>query len=65
MAINEMRDYFLDRGFKKFHETRTISNTNGHSRMMAEFYTDVFSCDAKSEMVLNPTGLKNLIRKKF
>jgi hypothetical protein len=65
MAIGEMRDYFLDKGFSKFHETKTLSNSNGYSRMMAEFYSDVFSCDAKNEIVLNPTGLKNLIRKKF
>lgn len=26
---------------------------------------EVFQCDAKNEQILNPTGLKNLIRKKF
>jgi hypothetical protein len=32
---------------------------------MAEFYMEVFQCDSKNEQILNPTGLKNLIRKKF
>jgi ubiquitin C-terminal hydrolase len=32
---------------------------------MSEFFQEVFMYDAKSEQILNPTGLKNIIRKKF
>jgi ubiquitin C-terminal hydrolase len=32
---------------------------------MAEFFSEVFQYDSKSETILNPTGLKNIIRKKF
>lgn len=32
---------------------------------MYEIFTEVFQCDNKTETILNPTGLKNLIRKKF
>jgi len=32
---------------------------------MAEFFIDAFDYNAKQEAILNPTGLKNLIRKRF
>jgi len=33
--------------------------------MLSQFYKEAYECDARREVVLNPTGLKNLIRKKF
>jgi len=33
--------------------------------MLSAFFKDAFECDSRREVVLNPTGLKNLIRKKF
>ena len=32
---------------------------------MSGFLGDVFRCASENEEILNPTGLKNLIRKKF
>jgi|TARA_B110000285_G_C15124575_1_gene619340 ubiquitin C-terminal hydrolase len=51
--------------FKKFHNTTTLSNSNEYSRKMGEFLLDVFESNSQNEVILNPTGLKNLIRKKF
>jgi len=42
-----------------------MSNSNEYSRKMAEFFIDAFDYNAKQEAILNPTGLKNLIRKRF
>ena len=65
LPIDELRDHYINNEFKRFHDTRTISNSNDYSRKVAEFFRDAFEYDAKKEVVLNPTGLKNLIRKRF
>lgn len=65
LPIGELRDYYLNTEFKRFHDTTTMSNSNEYSRKMSEFLGDVFNCSSSNEDILNPTGLKNLIRKKF
>ena len=65
LTITELRDYYLNNEFKRFHNTTTLSNSNENSRKMGEFLVDVFGSSSKNEEILNPTGLKNLIRKKF
>ena len=55
----------MNNEFKRFHNTTTLSNSNEYSRKMAEFLGDVFSSSSHNDEILNPTGLKNLIRKKF
>jgi ubiquitin C-terminal hydrolase len=42
-----------------------LSNSNDYSRKMTEFMDDVFNYTERDQEILNPTGLKNLIRKKF
>ena len=65
LPIDELRDYYINQEFRRFHETKTISNSNEYSRKIAEFFIDSFDYNAKQEVILNPTGLKNLIRKRF
>ena len=65
LTIPELRDYYINNEFKRFHNTTTLSNSNEYSRKMSEFLVDVFSSSSQNEEILNPTGLKNLIRKKF
>ena len=65
LNITQLRDYYLNNEFKRFHNTTTLSNSNQYSREMAGFLGDVFRCASENEEILNPTGLKNLIRKKF
>jgi len=65
LPITVLRDYYLNAEFKRFHHATTLSNSNEYSRKMAEFLSGVFAASGQEEEVLNPTGLKNLIRKKF
>lgn len=65
LPITVLRDYYMNNEFKRFHNTTTLSNSNEYSRKMAEFLGDVFSSSSHNDEILNPTGLKNLIRKKF
>lgn len=65
IPISEMRDYYLNTEYRRFHEYTTLSDSNDYSRKIEEFFKDAYSYDAHQEKQLNPTGLKNLIRKKF
>lgn len=65
IPIYEMRDYYLNAEYRRFHECTTLSDSNDYSRKFEEFYRDAYSYDSHQEKQLNPTGLKNLIRKKF
>jgi ubiquitin C-terminal hydrolase len=65
IPITTLRDYYINQEFKRFHDKRTIENSNDYSRKFSEFFGEVFQCSAKDEQYLNPTMLKNLIRKKF
>ena len=65
IPIVELRDYFLDSKYQRFVNDATVSNSNDYSRKFAEFFDQVYECDSKEELVLNPTMLKNLIRRRF
>ena len=65
LPIDELRDYYMKQEFSKFDDVRTLHDSNQYSRMISEFFNDVFDYDSSREIVLNPTGLKNLIRTKF
>ena len=65
MPITDLRDYYLSQEFTRFSKARTVQRGNDYSKKFYEFFSDVYSCDSKNEMILNPTGLKNLIRKRF
>lgn len=65
IPIADLRDYFLDCKFQRFSNEATVSNSSDYSRKFAEFFEQVYGCDSKEELVLNPTMLKNLIRRRF
>lgn len=47
LPIDELRDYYINEEFKRFHETKTVSNSNEYSRKVAEFFRDAFEYDAR------------------
>lgn len=65
MPIEEMRDYYLGRNYKRFEQTRCISNSFDYSDGVSDFFREAFEYDARSQGILNPTQLKNLIRRQF
>jgi len=65
IPIVELRDYFIKNEFNRFANTQTMSNSNDYCRSFNEFYEEVYKIEGKSETYLNPTKLKNLIRRKF
>ena len=65
LSIEELTRYFMDHKFTDFHEYTTVSNKNEYSRKLAEFFHSVYDSDLPEDKVLNPTMLKNLIRKRF
>lgn len=40
--IDPLRDYYLDQGYKRFHDDKTFSNSNDYSRSLTEFLDKVF-----------------------
>lgn len=64
-AIDDLRDYYVDRKFKQFHDTKTVSHSNSYSRMMSEFYDEVFKYAAKDNRILSLKTIKDCVRKKF
>ena len=64
-AIEDLRDYYLDRKFKQFHDTKTVSHSNSYSRMMSEFYDEIFQYDQKMSKTLSLKTIKDCVRKKF
>ena len=65
MPIEDLRDYYLQRNYKRFDNTKCLSNTFDYSDGMSEFFNEAFDCNARSQVILNPTQLKNLIRRLF
>jgi ubiquitin C-terminal hydrolase len=65
IAIDEFRDYYINDEWTKWRNTRTVSNSTDYSYNFTDFMNNVFKHDAETCHILNPTGLKNLIRKKF
>ena len=65
LPIEELRDYYVCRQYKRFNNMRCISDSFTYSDGICEFLREAFDCDSRSQVVLNPTSLKNLIRKTF
>jgi ubiquitin C-terminal hydrolase len=65
IPIVSLRDYYLGCEFNKYFNTKTMSNSNDYCRKLGEFYSEVYKAIPDSGEYLNPTMLKNLIRKKF
>ena len=65
LNITRLRDYYLKKGFERFDNIKTISNSNEYSTEIASFFGDVFRCNKESKETLNPRKLKNLFGKKF
>ena len=42
LTITEMRDYYMNEDYRRFHEDRTVSNSNGYSRTIGEFFAEFY-----------------------
>ena len=65
LPIDEFRDYYLSEGYKRFKKYKTVSDSDYYSRKLAVFMADAFSCDERERKVLNPIGLKSLVKQMF
>jgi len=65
IPIEELRDYFINGEFSRYRNKNTLSNSNDYCKKFQEFLVQVYSADSDPPTYLNPTLLKNLVRKKF
>ena len=66
LPIETMRDYFINQEYIRFKEQETVSNSFDYCSQFQNFYKECYTTEySSSGNFLNPTGLKNLIRKKF
>lgn len=47
LPIDELRDYYINQEFRRFHDDKTLSNSNEYSRKISEFFNDAFEYNAK------------------
>lgn len=47
MPIEELRDYYVTRNYKRFDHTKCISNSFDYSDGICEFMREAFECDAR------------------
>lgn len=48
MPIEDLRDYYMQRNYKRFDNTKCLSNTFDYSDTFSEFFTEAFDCNARS-----------------
>lgn len=66
LSIDSLRDYYINSEFTKFENIKTISNTTDYCDQVSNFYHDAFKANKSGDQVImNPTGLKNKIRRHF
>lgn len=65
LPIDELRDYMLQEKYQQYNNTKCIDDHQDYLDNMKGFFEDAWKCEARDRVFINPTGLKNMIRKKF
>lgn len=65
LPIEEFRDYMIQDKFERFRKTKCIDNHMDYLVNIKWVIDEAFSYDSGASKIINPTGLKNIIRKKF